>query len=94
MKSDKGTVTCSDISGNNFLKFFEKNVSDFRGATGHSAPVDVLPPAATNFEALHPYTTEEVRRRLLDSPVKSCALDPIPTFLLREMIDILLPFIT
>jgi len=94
MKSDKGTVTCSEISGNDFLKFFENKVSDVRGATGHSAPVDVLPPVATNFETLHPCTAEEVRRRALDSPVNSCTLDPIPTFLLREMIDILLPFIT
>jgi len=26
--------------------------------------------------------------------VKSCSLDPIPTFLLRECIDIILPFLT
>ena len=30
----------------------------------------------------------------MGSPVKSCALDPIPTFLLRDVIDALLPFLT
>jgi len=28
------------------------------------------------------------------SPTKSCSLDPVPTFLLREFIDLLLPYVT
>jgi len=43
---------------------------------------------------LRTYTVEEVRKIIMGSPVKSCALDPIPTFLLREVIDALLPFLT
>jgi len=27
-------------------------------------------------------------------PTKSCALDPIPTYLLKEFVDVLLPFVT
>ena len=30
----------------------------------------------------------------MESPTKSCALDHVPTFLLKELIDVLLPFIT
>jgi len=30
----------------------------------------------------------------MQSPTKSCALDPIPTFLVKEMIDVLLPYVT
>ena len=30
----------------------------------------------------------------MTSPTKSCSLDPVPTFLLREFIDLLLPFVT
>ena len=30
----------------------------------------------------------------MSSPIKSCSLDPVPTFLLREFIDVLLPFVT
>jgi len=30
----------------------------------------------------------------MQSSSKSCALDPIPTFLLKEMVDVLLPFVT
>jgi len=35
-----------------------------------------------------------VRRIIFESPIKSCALDPIPTTLLQEIIDVLLPFVT
>jgi len=30
----------------------------------------------------------------MESPTKSCLLDPIPTFLLKECVDSLLPFLT
>ena len=30
----------------------------------------------------------------MTSPIKSCSLDPVPTFLVREVIDLLLPYIT
>ena len=35
----------------------------------------------------------DLEKIIITSPVKSCALDPIPTFLLREFLDELLPFI-
>jgi len=35
-----------------------------------------------------------VRRLITMAPTKSCALDPIPTFLLKEVIDVLLPYLT
>jgi len=31
---------------------------------------------------------------VMESPTKSCLLDPIPTFLLKEYTDSLLPFLT
>jgi hypothetical protein len=30
----------------------------------------------------------------MSSPVKSCSLDPVPTFIVRECVDLLLPYIT
>ena len=36
----------------------------------------------------------EVRRIITASATESCALDPIPTFLLREFVDVLLPYVT
>ena len=36
----------------------------------------------------------EVRKFINESPTKSCILDPIPTFLLKDSLDIILPYIT
>ena len=46
-----------------------------------------------SFIAFQPCSTEEVRKFLIRSPPKSCSLDPLPTFILREFLDELLPFI-
>jgi len=39
-------------------------------------------------------TPAEVRRTILAAPVKSCSLDPVPTYILRDCIDVLLPYLT
>ena len=43
---------------------------------------------------LSPCTEDEVRKLISQSPTKSCGLDPIPTFLLKELVDVLLPYLT
>src|SRR6218665_1856161 len=44
--------------------------------------------------ALQEISSTELRRLILSSPPKSCELAPVPTFLLQEVIDDLLPFLT
>ena len=46
-----------------------------------------------SFTSFQPYFMEEVRKFLFRSPPKSCSLDPLPTFILREFLAELLPFI-
>src|SRR6218665_2658694 len=41
-----------------------------------------------------PVTGTELRRIILSSAAKSCELDSLPTFLLQELVDVLLPFLT
>ena len=48
----------------------------------------------TIFEEFKLLTKKEVKELVLDTANKHCALDPIPTFLLREHIDETLPLIT
>jgi len=42
----------------------------------------------------HWFTEAAVRHVIMTSPIKSCSLDPVPMFLLREFTDLLLPFVT
>ena len=41
-----------------------------------------------------PTSIAEIRKIIQKSPLKSCELDPLPTFLLKECIETLLPIIT
>ena len=45
----------------------------------------------SSFEKLCP---EDVKKIVMASPTKSCALDPIPTWLLKDILDVLIPTIT
>src|SRR6218665_739881 len=53
-----------------------------------------FPPTAFNLSTVTPVTSAELRRIILESPPKSCELDPLPTSLLQEFVDVLLPFLT
>jgi len=43
---------------------------------------------------LAPSTQDEVHDIIIKSPPKSCELDPLPTYLLKEVLEYLLPLIT
>ena len=47
-----------------------------------------------NLEIFSPTPEDEIRKVIMSSPSKHCHLDPIPMWILKEHIDILLPTIT
>ena len=53
------------------------------------APSDV-----PKFDLFKSVSEDEVRKVITKSPAKSCLLDPWPTFLVKECLDILLPSLT
>ena len=81
-------------SAQDLLDFFIKKVADIRKSTGSSDPMTRLPPSSSKFESFRMYTVDEVRRLMMSTKPKSCSLDPIPTSILFEFMDDLLPFIT
>ena len=78
-----------------FASFFSNKISKIRDTFSTSGSftdaLGLVPPA---FNAFMPVTEEEVYKCISESPTKSCSLDPIPTFLLKHCLDILLSFIT
>jgi hypothetical protein len=77
-----------------FLKFFDKKVQAVRSSTsGFPAPM-IDATASSSMPLFWPCTEEDVRLVLMSSPTKSCSLDLIPTFLLKQSINVLLPFVT
>ena len=53
--------------------------------------VDTCESSLATFE---PATEGEIKKLIRGSPCKSCCLDPLPTFLLKESLDVLTPTIT
>ena len=80
-------------TADDFAAFFRQKVNGVVAATaGQPAPtLDNSVPASLS--SFRPCSESDVRR-IMSSPAKTCSLDPVPTFLVREFIDLLLPYIT
>jgi hypothetical protein len=81
-------------SADAFLEFFENKVKSVRSGTDGYPPAKVRAVANTQFLSFHACSADDVRRIIMKSPTKSCDLDPIPTFILKELLCTLLPFLT
>ena len=57
-------------------------------------PDDHAPVSPPSFSKFSPLTEEKVRKLINSSKKKSCTLDPMPTSLVMDYIDLLLPIIT
>jgi hypothetical protein len=80
---------------NLFSSFFTDKITQihnsFTNQSVHSHSPDISPASLDNFT---PATEKQVQKVILASPTKSCILDPWPTHLVKEFVDILLPSIT
>ena len=81
------------FSPSEFLSFLSSKVETIRSATSDSPP-PVFTPTDCNlssFDLCHP---DDVSRIIKASLAKGCDLDPAPTFLINEYLDVMLPFLT
>ncbi len=85
---------------NSFASFFSDKIEKLRLAFSsnpsspsdpHSPGPSSTPPAFTSFRLA---TDSEIQKLILDSPNKQSQLDPLPTWLLKQCLPILLPVIT
>ena len=83
----------SSFSASDFLTFLEQKVESVRTDTAGSAP-PVFTPTTCSFNTFTSCSQEMVRKVIGSSAAKSCDLDPAPTFLVKEFLDPLLPFLT
>ena len=78
-----------------FVTFFSDKIDKIRNSFSSSDSFTLPPPPdVPNFSCFKQVSQEEIRKIIMKSPTKSCLLDPWPTFLVKESIDILLPSIT
>ena len=92
---------CTKELADKFVKYFIDKIAEIRKNLVKS-PVETpshlqhINPEFTgvSFEQFQCVTEEDVRKIIHSSPTKSCALDPIPTWLLKQCEDQLLPVLT
>ena len=90
------TCESSKSLADRFVTFFSNEIIKICESFSSSESCDMVhppfdPPKLTVFTQV---TQDEIGKIISKSPTKSCLLDPLPTFLIKECIDILLPSIT
>ena len=78
----------TDHTADGFAAFFVRKIDAVRRDTSGLSTPPVLVLASSSLVSFQPCTEVEVRQIVITSPVKSYALDPVPTFLVREFIDL------
>ena len=83
------------LLANNFCNFFHAKIETIR-ANFNSEDLDRQEETLTDmkFRKFRPATLDEIRALILSCNNSSCLLDPVPTWLLKECIDDLLPLLT
>ena len=79
-----------------FASFFSNKIKKIRDNFGSiGTENDIHPPSdPPKINVFRQVSEEAVDKIIKTSPTKSCLLDPLPTFLIKECIDILLPSLT
>ena len=92
------TSTSSEQLVNEFAAFFHEKISKMRCNLSRDSEsiINPLPDllCQSEFTDFCTVNTNDIRKYLVSSGVKTCDLDPLPSILLRECLDTLLPVIT
>ena len=90
-------LSCESTKGlaDQFATFFHDKIAKIRNSFSSSDSFILPPPPdVPKFSSFKQVSQEYIKKIIMKSPNKSCFLDPWPTFLVKECIDILLPLIT
>jgi len=94
LKRDKDTSPpIPSLTAQQLSDYFVDKIDAVRAATEDADAPSFTPYAGKQLTSFRELSEEEIRKLLLKSPPKTCSLDPLPTDVLLESIDILLPFI-
>ena len=88
------STTSSGLTADLFAKFFCDKVSDVRSSTAGAADPEYAAFQGHPLDEFAQLSISDVERLIKDSPTKACGLDPIPTWLVKEFVQHLAPFLT
>ena len=86
--------TCKESLANRFANFFDDKVHGIRAELPVViAPAVVSPPCTASLTTLDPVSEDKVSV-VMRSSTKSCPLDPMPTWLLKDVLPTVIPLMT
>ena len=78
-----------------FAEYFVQKVAKIRSGLLDSLPYnDVSEPCQSKFSHFTAMTVDDVTRMIRQMSPKTCAIDPMPTYLVKDSLDILAPILT
>src|SRR6218665_2024496 len=89
----RSPARCEQTSIDVFLEKITAKISSIRDATATAPPPAHLP-TSHRLSSLREVTSAELRMFILAAAPKTCELGPMPTFLVQDYVDVLLPFLT
>jgi len=87
-------VDSCDHTADDFATSFTDKVDSVRASTMSTPPYDVPYRSTPTLDKWTPVTTDEVEKLISSSSCKTCQLDPVSTWLEKDMNALLSPFIT
>ena len=82
------------FSPENYHSYIDKKVADVRASTSTAPSLQYTRGNVSGLDSFKTMSIEDVITAVRASPSKQCASDPLPTWLLKEAIIILAPYIT
>lgn len=76
------------------LDYFNEKVASVRNSTGGLEPTTILPSAEVHLDIFEECSSDDVQRVIIGGPSKHCALDPMPTTIVKMFLPELLPYVT
>ena len=93
LRNTSSSLTPTTLTAQALADFFADKVAKVRVITSACPPAIFSGPCTARFDEFRPCTIAEVRQVMLQSPHKSCQLDPLPHTLLMASLEHVLPFL-
>ena len=93
-RSKTSIPTHGEITADSFLRAFAAKVESVRSSTASAPyPEFIQDKCASSFDQFDEISSDEARTLVLRAAEKNCALDPVPTWIIKKFINDLAPFI-
>src|SRR6218665_3854034 len=86
------TQTSPNFTADDFLKMTTDKIENLRAATA-GAPSPEFSTTECKFDGFHPILDADLRRIISSSNQKSCELDPLPPFIIINILDDIIAFL-